>query len=308
MTAVIYAHHLKKKYGPHLAVDDIDLAVEQGSIFGLVGPNGAGKTTILRMLVDVIRPTDGELTVLGEVPRHSDARLRQRIGYLPGELKLNTRVTGKALLKQLAKISGPVDEAYTATLVERLGLDLTRPVRALSKGNKQKIGLVQAFMHRPELLILDEPTSGLDPLMQREFLGLVREARDRGQTVLLSSHILSEIQHTADEVAVLAGGRIVANNDVSSLRLAGVSHLRAVLAGVLIDDLLTHFATIPQLHNIHSTPAPDNTVRLTASVQGDIDPVIKALARYQILTLSIEEPDLEESILNLYSPEAANNA
>lgn len=308
MTAVIYAHHLKKKYGPHLAVDDIDLAVEQGSIFGLVGPNGAGKTTILRMLVDVIRPTDGELTVLGEVPRHSDARLRQRIGYLPGELKLNTRVTGKALLKQLAKISGPVDEAYTATLVERLGLDLTRPVRALSKGNKQKIGLVQAFMHRPELLILDEPTSGLDPLMQREFLGLVREAQTRGQTVLLSSHILSEIQHTADEVAVLAGGRIVANNDVSSLRLAGVSHLRAVLAGVLIDDLLTHFATIPQLHNIHSTPAPDNTVRLTASVQGDIDPVIKALARYQILTLSIEEPDLEESILNLYSPEAANNA
>lgn len=307
---VIRAHHLQKMYGRHLAVDDVDLTVERGSIFGLVGPNGAGKTTILRMLVDVIRPTGGQLTVLGEVPRQSRPRLRQRIGYLPGELRLNTRATGKALLNQLAGMSGPVDEAFVAELTERLDLDLSRPVRTLSKGNRQKIGLVQAFMHRPELLILDEPTSGLDPLMQREFRALVHEAQAGGQTVLLSSHILSEIQHTADEVAVLAGGRIVAHDDVSALRLASVSHLRAMLAGALVDDTLPHFAGLPELSDVEVTAAPGDAVRLTARVRGDVDSVIKALARYRVLALSLEEPDLEESILNLYSttsPEVTDN-
>jgi ABC-2 type transport system ATP-binding protein len=307
MPTVIHAHNLRKKYGQHLAVDGIDLNVERGSIYGLVGPNGAGKTTILRMLVDVIRPTSGDLTVLGEVPRQSNSALRQRIGYLPGELKLNTRVTGKVLLKQLEKVSGPVEETFVATLAERLGLDLSRPVHALSKGNKQKIGLVQAFMHRPELLILDEPTSGLDPLMQREFLALVREAQSEGQTVLLSSHILSEIQHAADEVAVLTGGKIVADSDVSSLRLASISHLRATLAGTLVDDVLARFTPLPDLQDVQVTPAPGDLVRLTASVRGDIDAVIKALAHFQVLALSIKEPGLEESILNLYSSEAVND-
>lgn len=307
MSTVIHAHQLRKKYGQHLAVDGIDLNVERGSIYGLVGPNGAGKTTILRMLVDVIRPTSGDLTVLGEVPRQSNSALRQRIGYLPGELKLTARVTGKVLLQQLGKVSGPVDETFVATLAERLGLDLSRPVHALSKGNKQKIGLVQAFMHRPELLILDEPTSGLDPLMQREFLALVREAQSEGQTVLLSSHILSEIQHAADEVAVLTGGKIAADNDVSSLRLASISHLRATLAGTLVDDVLACFTPLSDLQDVQVTSAPGDLVRLTASVQGDIDAVIKALAQFQVLALTIEEPDLEESILNLYSSEAANH-
>lgn len=232
MTAVIETRELQKKYGKHLAVDGIGLRVEQGSVFGLIGPNGAGKTTVLRMLVDIIRPTAGELTVLGAVPRRSGTALRRRIGYLPGELKLAERIRGGTLLHHLAQISGPVDPGTIEALAERLGLDLGRPVRALSKGNRQKLGLIQAFMHRPELLILDEPTSGLDPLMQREFLAMVREAREAGQTVLLSSHILTEIQHTADDVAVLAGGRIVAGGDVSSLKLSSVARLRAVLAAI----------------------------------------------------------------------------
>ena len=191
MTAVIEARGLQKKYGKHLAVDGIGLRVERGSVFGLIGPNGAGKTTTLRMLVDIIRPTAGELKVLGSVPRRSGIALRRRIGYLPGGLKVAERIQGGTVLRHLAQISGPVEPSRIETLAERLGLDLSRPVRALSKGNRQKLGLIQAFMHRPELLILDEPTSGLDPLVQREFLEMVREAREAGQSVLLSSHILT---------------------------------------------------------------------------------------------------------------------
>lgn len=204
MVTVVETRALAKRYGRHRAVENIDLAVQHGSVYGLIGPNGAGKTTVLRMLVDVIRPTSGELTVLGAKPRRAGSMLRSRIGYLPGEFNLAERVTGRTFLKHLAQMSGPVAPNSIDTLAERLGLDLTRPVHALSKGNKQKLGLIQAFMHQLELLILDEPTSGLDPLIQREFLAMVREASAAGQTVLLSSHILSEIQHAADEVAVLA--------------------------------------------------------------------------------------------------------
>ncbi len=191
MTVAIHTRALHKRYGSHTALHGLDLTVQSGSVFGLIGPNGAGKTTTLRTLLDIIRPTSGDITVLGASPRAGGAALRRRIGYVPGELRLEGRVKGRALLRHLAEISGPVAPGTIEQLAERLGLDLARPVRTLSKGNKQKLGLVQAFMHRPDLLVLDEPTSGLDPLVQREFLAMVREARDAGQTVLLSSHMLS---------------------------------------------------------------------------------------------------------------------
>lgn len=302
MTAVIETRELQKKYGKHLAVDGIGLRVEQGSVFGLIGPNGAGKTTVLRMLVDIIRPTAGELTVLGAVPRRSGTALRRRIGYLPGELKLAERIRGGTLLHHLAQISGPVDPGTIEALAERLGLDLGRPVRALSKGNRQKLGLIQAFMPRPELLILDEPTSGLDPLMQREFLAMVREAREAGQTVLLSSHILTEIQHTADDVAVLAGGRIVAGGDVSSLKLSSVARLRAVLADTTADTVRAALSALPMLNDLDTEPTTSgDLVRVTATIRGEADPIVKALAQFTVRDLTIEEPDLEESILDLYA-------
>ncbi|WP_018296586.1 ABC transporter ATP-binding protein [Corynebacterium lubricantis] len=300
MAIVISATELQKRFGNHVAVNGIDLAVEQGSIYGLVGPNGAGKTTILRMLVDILRPSDGTLSVLGATPRESGSELRRRIGYLPGELKLNERVTGKKLLRQLERISGSVDQEFVEKLAKRFDVDLARPVRTLSKGNKQKIGLIQAFMHRPELLILDEPTSGLDPLMQREFLALVREAQDNGQTVLLSSHILSEIQHAADEVAVLSHGKIVAHNDVNSLRLAGVSHVRAILGGASLDEARDRLEALPELSKVYVARTTGDLVSVSAALKGEVDPVIKALAGFHVVNLSIEEPDLEESILNLY--------
>ena len=302
MTAVIEARGLQKKYGKHLAVDGIGLRVEQGSVFGLIGPNGAGKTTTLRMLVDTIRPTAGELKVLGSVPRRSGIALRRRIGYLPGELKLAERIQGGTLLRHLAQISGPVEPGRIETLAERLGLDLSRPVRALSKGNRQKLGLIQAFMHRPELLILDEPTSGLDPLVQREFLAMVREAREAGQSVLLSSHILTEIQHTADDVAVLAGGKIIAHGDVSSLRLSSVTRLRAVLADTTAETVRTALSASPTLQDIDAeVTSTGELVRLSATIRGDVDHVVKALAQFTVRDLTVEEPDLEESILDLYS-------
>ena len=306
MTVAIRTRALHKRYGAHTALHDLDLTVQSGSVFGLIGPNGAGKTTTLRMLLDIIRPTSGDLSVLGEHPRAGGAALRRRIGYVPGELRLEGRVRGGALLQHLAEISGPVAPGTSETLAGRLGLDLARPVRTLSKGNKQKLGLVQAFMHRPELLVLDEPTSGLDPLVQREFLAMVREARDDGQTVLLSSHVLSEIQQAADDVAVLAQGKIVAEGPVSSLRIASMRRIRATLTGIAPDSIRQALAATAGVADI-DVEAAGGLVRVSATVRGEIDPVIRAIAAGTISDLTVEEPDLEESVLDLYArPEAAS--
>lgn len=312
MSPAIELTHLQKNYGRHTAVESLDLSIHPGSVFGLIGPNGAGKTTTLRMILDVIRPTSGSVRVLGEDPRTAGPRLRRRVGFIPGELRLDGRMTGRRMLDFYAEVSGPVPADAIDRLASRLGLDLTRQVRTLSKGNKQKLGIVQAFMHEPELLVLDEPTSGLDPLVQREFLQLVREARERGQTVLLSSHVLSEIQQTADAVAVLSAGRIVAEGDVASLRLGAIRRVRAGLSGVDEETLRREVAALPRLADVEIAASGD-AVRLSATVEGDIDPFVKAIARHRIVDLAVEEPDLEESVLRLYgdpstSTKGAGNA
>lgn len=304
MSAAIEISHLHKKFGQHTALHDLDLRVSPGTIFGLIGPNGAGKSTTLRVLLDIIRPTSGVTRVLGEDPRQGGAALRRRIGYMPGELRLEGRVTGRRLLSFYEEVSGPVAPGAAERLAERLGLDLNRPVRTLSKGNKQKLGLVQAFMHAPELLILDEPTSGLDPLVQREFLQMVREARDAGQTVLLSSHVLSEIQQTADEVAVLADGRVVADGAVSALRLASIRRVQAVIRTADAAATRTLFEGVPGLASVEVTD-DGGLLRVRGTVEGPIDPFVKALARCEVHDLTIEEPDLAESVLRLYGADAA---
>ena len=299
MNPAIDLSDLHKKYGRHTAVDGLNLSIEPGSVFGLIGPNGAGKTTTLRMILDIIRPTSGAVRVLGEDPRTAGPSLRRRIGFIPGELRLEGRMTGRRMLDFYAEVSGPVRSGAIDQLSSRLGLDLTRPAHTLSKGNKQKLGIVQAFMHEPELLVLDEPTSGLDPLVQREFLQLVREARGRGQTVLLSSHVLSEIQQTADAVAVLSDGRIVAEGDVASLRLGAIRRVRAGFSGVGAEDLSAELARLAHVADIEITTSND-VVRLAATVEGDIDPFVKTIARHRLIDLAVEEPDLEESVLRLY--------
>ncbi|MDU0349362.1 ABC transporter ATP-binding protein [Actinomyces sp. MRS3W] len=298
MAPVIQTQTLHKRFGTVHAVRGIDLSIERGCVYGLIGPNGAGKTTVLRMLLGMIRPSSGSIEVLGHSPATTRPQLRRRIGYLPGELQLNDRTSGAALLRHLADISGPVAPGTVEELAERLDIDLSRPVRTLSKGNRQKLGLIQAFMHRPELLILDEPTSGLDPLMQREFLGLVAQAREAGQTVLLSSHILTEIQHIADAAAVLSHGTIVAEGDVASLRLTAVSTVRAVLAGAAESEVRAQLDAL--LRDLRIEPTAGDHLRVSGALHGPVDTVVKALSRFTVTSLIIEEPDLEQSILNLY--------
>lgn len=304
MTDTVEVRALHKRYGHNVALHELDLRVQPGTVLGLIGPNGAGKTTTLRTLVDVIRPSSGTVRVLGEEPRRGGAALRRRIGYVPGELHLEGRASGHRLLTFYAEVSGSAGSSASVLrtardLADRLGVDLDRPVRTLSKGNKQKVGLIQAFMHRPELLILDEPTSGLDPLVQREFLAMVREARDAGQTVLLSSHVLSEIQQTADEVAVLSAGRIVAEGDVASLRLGSVRRVRVRIGGTDAAAARVAFERIPGVEGLDGADHGES-VHLTATIEGPIDPFVKALAQYEVRDLTVEEPDLEESVLRLY--------
>jgi ABC-2 type transport system ATP-binding protein len=305
MNYAIETRALTKRYGSLTALDGVDLAVETGSVFGMIGPNGAGKTTAMRLLLDIIRPTSGHATVLGRSPVDGGARLRTDIGYLPGELLLEGRVTGRSLLKHYAEISGHVPVGRIDELAERLGLDLSRHVRKLSKGNKQKLGLVQAFMHEPKLLVLDEPTSGLDPLMQQEFLSMVREAKEKGQTVFLSSHVLSEVQSAADQVAVLRNGKIVTIGDVASLRASAVRRVIIDFTDVSANHIRTTLEALPQLDDL--TVVDGDIVHVAGTVEGHIDALVKAIAPFHVVDLRVEEQDLESSVINLYSSEAHND-
>ncbi len=218
MTAAIETHQLTKRYGTARGIEELDLRVDAGVVFGFLGPNGAGKSTTIRTLLDFQRPTSGSATLLGLDSSRDSVAIRRRVGYLPGDLHLFDRMTGGQHLAWFSRARGGHDEQLTDSLVERFGIAMDRPVRDLSKGNRQKVGLLLAFMHAPELLILDEPTSGLDPLMQAEFEQLVRETTQAGRTVLLSSHSLAEVQQVADRVAIIREGRLVVSDTVDRLR------------------------------------------------------------------------------------------
>lgn len=300
MPHAISTRSLTKKFGRREVLHGVDFAVEAGSVFGVIGPNGAGKTTTMRCLLDIIRPTSGEIRVLGKDPRTGGPELRRRIGYLPGELFLEGRVTGRKLLAHYQAISGPVAPGRIDELAERLGLDLDRHTRKLSKGNKQKLGLVQAFMHDPELLVLDEPTSGLDPLVQQEFHAMMREAQHKGQTIFLSSHVLSEVQQTADTVAILRDGQIIAVESVSGLREGAVRHVRLSAHGITANDAGALLGAVPGVGHVEVVES-GSTVTVTATLEGDIQPLVQVLASLQLTDLVLEEPDLEESVLKMYS-------
>jgi ABC-2 type transport system ATP-binding protein len=303
LDAAVTTRGLIKRYGSRPALHGIDLDIPRGSVFGMIGPNGAGKTTTMRLLLDIIRPSGGELRVLGQDPRTGGAGLRRRVGYLPGELHLQARVRGRDLLAHYAEISDTVRPGAVEALADRLRLDLSRPVRSLSKGNKQKVGLIQAFMHEPELLVLDEPTSGLDPLVQQEFHAMLREAKANGQTVFLSSHVLSEVQQTADEVAILRAGSIVHRSTVAALRENAVRRVRLVVAEA---DAATARAILGQAPGIDAVTEVSNgpgALALSAALDSHVDAFVKAVARLDLVDLTIEEPDLEESVLGFYGTE-----
>jgi ABC-2 type transport system ATP-binding protein len=298
MDTAVSARSLTKSFGRREVLHGVDFTVPAGSVFGMIGPNGAGKTTTMRCLLDIIRPSSGEIRVLGTDPRAGGPELRRRIGYLPGELFLEGRVTGRRLLAHYQAISGPVPRGRVEELAERLGLD--RHTRKLSKGNKQKLGLVQAFMHQPELLVLDEPTSGLDPLVQQEFHGMVREARHRGQTIFLSSHVLSEVQQTADTVAILRDGRIIAVQSVSGLREGAVRRVRLTALGTAAHDAVALLSGVPGVGQVEVLEA-DGAVTLSATLEGAIQPLVRVLGSLELTDLVLDEPDLEEAVLKMYA-------
>ena len=290
---VIETDGLTKFYGSHRGLENLSLSVEPGEVFGYLGPNGAGKTTTIRLLLDFIRPSAGSVRVLGVAPRGRDGvRARSRIGYLPGELSFDTRGTAADLLRYLADARGGVARRTIDELAERFELDVHRRLPELSKGNKQKVGLVQAFMHQPELLILDEPTSGLDPLMQQEFLDVVREAKANGQTVFLSSHVLAAVQQAADRVGIVREGRLVAVERVESLGKRAKRHVEIHFDGPVST---VDFAG---LDGVADLQVSDTILRCT--VDGKLDPLVKAAARHTVVDLISTEPDLEETFLSYY--------
>jgi ABC-2 type transport system ATP-binding protein len=300
MATAVSVRSLTKRFGRREVLHGVDFDVPAGSVFGVIGPNGAGKTTTMRCLLDIIRPSGGQIRVLGKDPRAGGPELRRRIGYLPGELFLEGRVTGRKLLAHYQAISGPVPPGRIDELAERLGLDLDLHARKLSKGNKQKLGLVQAFMHEPELLVLDEPTSGLDPLVQQEFHAMLREARHRGQTVFLSSHVLSEVQQTADTVAILRDGRIIAVESVNGLREGAVRRIRLTAAGMAAHDAVALLTRVPGVGHVEVLES-DGTVTLSAVLEGAIQPLVQVLGSFRLTDLVLDEPDLEEAVLKMYA-------
>ena len=241
MTAVIKTERLTKSYGAHRGIIELDLEVAEGETFGFLGPNGAGKTTTMRVLLDLIRPTSGRAEVFGIETTVDPVAIHRRVGYLPGEFDLYDRLTGADTIAYFGNLRGGVDRAYVARLVEALDLDPSRRFKEYSKGNKQKVGLIVALQHRPDLLILDEPTAGLDPLVQQTFFALVREAHDDGRTIFLSSHIIDEVDRTCERVAIIREGRLVQVDRIEAIRQLAFHHVeltfRAPVAPAVFDGL-----------------------------------------------------------------------
>ena len=247
MTTVIHTEKLTKSYGTHRGIIDVNLDVLEGEAFGFLGPNGAGKTTMIRTLLDHIRPTGGRATIFGIETTVDPVAIHRRIGYLPGEFALYDKLTGGQTLDYFANLRGGVDRDYQADLVARLDVDPTRRFREYSKGNKQKIGLIIALQHRPDLLLLDEPTSGLDPLIQQEFYAVIREAKAEGRTVFLSSHILSEVERTCDRVAIIREGRLARVDRTDALRDLAHHQVELVFTdGVPVEE----FSTLPGVSDV----------------------------------------------------------
>ena len=292
MTTVIHTERLTKSYGPHRGIIEVDLDIDQGEAFGFLGPNGAGKTTTIRTLLDHLRPTSGRATIFGIETTVDPVAIHRRVGYLPGEFSLYDKLTGGQTIEYFANLRGGVDAAYQRDLIARLDIDTSRKFKEYSKGNKQKIGLIVALQHRPDLLILDEPTSGLDPLVQQTFYEIIREAKAEGRTIFLSSHILSEVEKTCDRVAIIRDGRLVTVDRVAALRDLAHHQVELRFSG---DVPMAAFTTIPGVSEVE---AHENVLRMRVS--GPITPVVREAAKYELLDFVSREPSLEETFLAQY--------
>lgn len=297
MSLAIETRELTKTYGRKArGIEDVDLQVAPGEVFGFLGPNGSGKTTTIRTLLGFMRPTSGEASIFGLDIRRESVEIRARVGNLPGEFALEDKMTGERLLRFFARLRGVKDLGHAHELAERFGADLDRPMRRLSRGNKQKIGLIQAMFHRPLLLILDEPTGGLDPLVQEEFLDVIEEVRDEGRTVFFSSHNLAEVERVCDRVGIIRGGRLEAVETTETLVDKSFRH--AVLTFAESVDPKP-FERLEGIRNLRA----DGT-KISFTLYDDLDEMVKLAAKHQLVNLEYERPSLEEVFLTYYERES----
>lgn len=292
MSVAIRTEALTKYYGASRGIVDVDLDVETGQCFGFLGPNGAGKTTTMRLLLDFIRPTSGSARVLGFDTRAESLEVRRRVGYLAGDVALYERLTSRRLFAWLGRLRGGIDPGASEGLSERLGLELDRPIRSLSSGNRQKVALVQAFMHEPDLLVLDEPTSGLDPLVQHVFQELVREVVAAGRTIFLSSHVIDEVERLCDRVGFVREGRLVAVETVAALRARSLRSVTIRFTQPVDPD---PFAALPGTREV---AVEDRTLHLR--FEGPPDALVKLAASHEVVDLVSAPADLEEVFLTFY--------
>ncbi len=289
---------LTKYYGKSLGVRDVDLEVRRGEVFALLGPNGAGKTTTIRLLMDYLRPTRGNAKVLGMDVRGGSVEIRRRVGYVAADLGLYRDMTAGQILSLVSAMRGGVDQQHLGQLIERFELDPSRRLRDLSRGNRQKVALLQAFAHRPQLLILDEPTDGLDPIMQQEFLALVQEVRASGATVFVSSHNLSEVEAICDRVGIIKEGELAAVEEIATMKERALRHIRIRFDSTVSPNEFRNLTGVTSV-----VEEPDG-IHLT--VLGPPDEVIKAAARHTVVALTSVEPSLEEMFLDFYGRGSRN--
>jgi len=302
MTPIIATHDLTKSYGGARGIDGVTLEVAEGEVFGFLGLNGAGKTTTIRLLMALLRADAGTARIAGLDCWTQATDVKRLVGYLPGEFTFDPSLRGAQIIAYLANLRGGVDKDYVRTLLERLDLDPTKRFRDYSRGNKQKVGLVQAFMHRPRLLILDEPTSGLDPLNQQQFYALVTEARQQGQSVFLSSHILPEVEHTCDRVGIIREGRLITVDHVAALK-ALKHHVVDIGFGAPVSP--SWFASVP---GVESVTADEGGMAVHLTVRHDLAAVLKVAAAHDAIALTAHEPSLEDIFLRFYEPARASPA
>src|SRR5579863_3273079 len=297
MSSIIQTKQLTKSYGRSRGIIEVTFDIQEGEVFGFLGPNGAGKTTTMRTLMGLLRANSGSATIGGLDCWKESTEVKKLVGYLPGEFTFDPGLRGAQIIEYLGHLRGGVDQAYVRSLVERLGLDPSKRFREYSHGNKQKLGLVQAFMHQPRLLILDEPTSGLDPLNQQEFYRMIAEVHAEGRTIFLSSHILPEVEHTCDRVAIIREGRLVKTDHVSALKNIRQHEVEIAFAGPASVEWFKNVAGIVKV----APGADERTLQL--NVQGELTETIQIASQHGATNIVTHEPSLEEVFLHFYEPE-----
>jgi ABC-2 type transport system ATP-binding protein len=302
MSIIIQTNQLSKSYGRSRGIIDVTFDIQEGEVFGFLGPNGAGKTTTMRTLMGLLHANSGSAKIGGLDCWTQSTEVKKLVGYLPGEFAFDPGLHGAQIIEYLGHLRGGVDQAYLRSLVERLGFDPSKRFREYSHGNKQKLGLVQAFMHKPRLLILDEPTSGLDPLNQQEFYKMVAEVRADGRTVFLSSHILPEVEHTCDRVAIIREGRLVRIDHVSSLKDIRQHDVEISFPGPASVDWFKHVTGVVKV----APGADESTLQL--NVQGALTEIIHIASQHSATNITTHEPTLEEVFLRFYEPEQKSSA